>query len=227
MLLGAGFGPLAQVAIWERFKAPPGGSGSSGGAGSAGAAGSAGGAQAPGQGPFGPGKSVLLIGDSHTNSYEYGRELKRLITKTGAKVAVDAKDGASSLPFVSRVADDIKQHKPDTIVISLGTNFRDSSARGAEIQVERLVKAIRDTGYKGEIVWVGPPPGRDDAKDGGKAFKAFEEKMQNATKKSGVKYVSSGPYVDPSGVDRSGIHYKDGPSDAWAKGVFEKIASGV
>jgi hypothetical protein len=179
---------------------------------------------APPGSPFGPGKKVLMLGDSHT-VMDYGKKMKELIKATGSDINVDAKVGAAPKDFMNRMTDLIKKDNPDTIVVSLGTNFREGkmSQRQIDIQVERITKAVRDTGSSAKIVWVGPPRLKEDMKDNGASLDSFDKMMQKAMANKG-QYVSSNPYTTYEG--RDGVHYNKKPAEAWAQGVFNEINSG-
>jgi hypothetical protein len=179
---------------------------------------------APAGSPFGPGKKILMLGDSHTVG-PYGSKMKEMIKDTGSDVAVDAKIGAAPKDFTNRMTDLIKKENPDTIVVSLGTNFREGgmTQRQIDIQVERITKAVRDTGSKAKIVWVGPPRLQTDMKDNGASLDSFDKMMEKAMGSKG-KYVSSNAYTNYEG--RDGVHYNKKPAEAWAKGVFDVINSG-
>ncbi|HSE39765.1 MAG TPA: hypothetical protein VLH08_03290, partial [Acidobacteriota bacterium] len=66
---------------------------------------------APAGSPFGPGKKILMLGDSHTVG-AYGNKMKELIKDTGSDVAVDAKIGAAPKDFMNRMTDLIKKENP-------------------------------------------------------------------------------------------------------------------
>lgn len=171
--------------------------------------------------PFGPGKKVLMLGDSHT-VMDYGKKMKDLIKATGSDVTVDAKVGAAPKDFMNRMTDLIKKENPDTIVVSLGTNFREGkmTQNQINIQVARITKAVRDTGSSAKIVWVGPPRLAQDMKDNGVSLKSFDDMMAKALGDKG-KYVSSNGHTTYEG--RDGVHYNKKPAEAWAQGVFDEI----
>jgi hypothetical protein len=176
---------------------------------------------APASSPFGPGKKVLMLGDSHT-VMDYGKKMEKLIKATGSGFAVDAKVGAAPKDFMNRMTDLIKKENPDTIVVSLGTNFREEkmSQRQIDIQVQRITDAVQKTGSKAKIVWVGPPRLKEDMKDNGVSMEAFDKMMEKAMGDKG-KYVSSNAHSNYEG--RDGVHYNKKPAEAWAQGVFDQI----
>jgi lysophospholipase L1-like esterase len=173
---------------------------------------------APGS-PFGPGKKVLMLGDSHTVG-TYGQEMSRLIGGTGSSVKTDAKVGVSPSYFNSRVGDLIRRDNPDTIVISLGANMRGASQAQVNKQIKDLEAQIRAAGSNAQIVWVGPPRTAQDMRDGGASINQFNQMMRNAIG-SGGRYVDSAPFTNYSGPD--GIHYNADPARRWAAGVFGAI----
>lgn len=176
---------------------------------------------APPGSPFGPGKKVLMLGDSHT-VMDYGKKMKDLIKATGSDVTVDAKVGAAPKDFMNRMTDLIKKENPDTIVVSLGTNFREGkmTQNQINIQVARITKAVRESGSSAKIVWVGPPRLKEDMKDNGASLKSFDDMMAKALGDKG-KYVSSNGHTTYEGGD--GVHYNKKPAEAWAQGVFDEI----
>jgi hypothetical protein len=174
-------------------------------------------------GAFGPGKKVLMLGDSHT-VMGYGKKMKELIKSTGSDVNVDAKVGARPKDFPDRIAEHIRKENPDTIVVSLGTNFRESKMTQAQVnvQVERITKAVKDAGSNAKIIWVGPPRLKEDMKDNGASLDSFDKMMEKAMSSKG-QYVSSNPYTTYKG--RDGVHYENAQAEAWAKGIFDNIQS--
>ena len=98
---------------------------------------------------------------------------------------------------------------------------------GAEpLAFRGLEEAIRATGSKAKIIWVGPPKTSADMKDNGAEIKAFDEKMKNAIAPTGARYVPSSPhtsYDKDSGND--GTHFNAAPARAWAKAVFGQIVN--
>lgn len=223
MHIAGPFGPLAQAAIWERLRQGP-SSGAPAGSTPATGVADAGAARPVASSPFGKGKSVLVLGDSHTAAGAFGRRLTRRISDTGAQVSVDAKSGKSPTWFFDRVETLVKEHKPDTIVIALGTNYRedgDGKTQGmVDAQVKGLVKRIRATGSKAKIVWVGPPTLRKDEEGPrrGVALRTFDERMKNALGNEG-RYIPSSELTRYQG--RDGVHYTEVAAGQWADKVFE------
>jgi hypothetical protein len=231
MHIAGPLGPLAQAAIWERLRQGPSAGAPAGGTAAGGAA--AGGAPATGvadaaaartvaSSPFGKGKSVLVLGDSHTEAGAFGAQLTQRISDNGAKVSVDAKSGKSPTYFFGRVEKLVKEHKPDTIVIALGTNYRedgDGKTQGmVDAQVKGLVKRLRAAGSTAEIVWVGPPSLRQDGADGGAALRTFDARMKKALGNEG-RYIPSSELTRYEG--RDGVHYTQVAARHWADKVFE------
>lgn len=177
----------------------------------------------PQDSPFGPGKKVLMLGDSHS-VMGYGKKMKELVKGTGSDVTVDAKVGARPKDFPDKIAEHIRKENPDTIVVSLGTNFREAKMTQAQVdvQVERITKAVRDSGSKAKLIWVGPPRLKEDMEDNGASLDAFDKMMGKAMSSKG-QYVSSNPYTTYKG--RDGVHYETAQAEAWAKGVFDHIHS--
>lgn len=221
MHIAGPLGPLAQAAIWERLRQSPSAGAPAGRAPTTGVA-DAGAARTVASSPFGKGKSVLVLGDSHTEAGAFGAQLTQRISETGSKVSVDAKSGKSPTYFFDRVEKLVKEHKPDTIVIALGTNYRedgDGKTQGmVDAQVKGLVKRLRAAGSKAEIVWIGPPSIRQDGADGGASLRTFDARMKKALGDEG-RYIPSSELTRYEG--RDGVHYGAAAARKWADKVFE------
>jgi hypothetical protein len=139
-------------------------------------------------------------------------------------VTVDAKVGARPKDFPNKIAEHIHKENPDTIVVSLGTNFREPKMTQGQVnvQVERITKAVRDSGSNAQIIWVGPPRLKTDMKDNGASLDSFDKMMEKAMASKG-QYVSSNPYTNYKG--RDGVHYENAQAETWANAVFGQINS--
>lgn len=177
---------------------------------------------------LGPGTRVLVIGDVHTVGV-FGRELDRLLRQAGARVATYGASGASAWTWleggpaatgwIARHADGSVERPPwnkpgavppleqllgtelpDLLVVHLGAHLRDSSEEELQEQVAALCEASRGV----KLVWVGPPPTREEAKARG-GLREFDARVRAAVGRSGG-YVSSGELVSEySGTD--GLRY--------------------
>lgn len=216
MVLVGPFGPLAQAAIWARAQQSTGGA-------PAVAPPPAPATTAPAS-PFGKGKAVMVLGDSHTAAGSFGKTLESRIGDTGSKVTVDAKSGVSPTYYFDRIEKLVREKNPDTIVIALGTNYRedgDGKTQGmVNAQVQGLVKRIRATGSTAQIIWVGPPRGRADGADDGRSLQVFDTRMRNALGKEGT-YVASSDHTRYEG--RDGVHYGAAAGKRWADAVFDAM----
>ncbi len=203
-------------------------------------------------GPIGPGTRVLMIGDSHTVG-TYGQEMDRLLRSTGASVESYGSSGSSPSwwlrgtttrsGFVARHADGrveqpadwraptatprlaelIRQQRPDVLVVSLGGNMRGLGPEAVRRQVSELAEVARANGTR--LVWVGPPSRREDT--GNRAdIERFDRSLRDAVAPYGA-YVASSPYTEYAGGD--GIHYSGARGARvardWAQRVFEEIQS--
>jgi predicted chitinase/lysophospholipase L1-like esterase len=175
----------------------------------------------------GLGQRVLLLGDSHTVG-EYGRSLESRLEADGRTVHRHAMVGASATTHVAGVGDQIRQSNPDSIVITLGGNFRGASQAQIRNQIDRLLGAIQESGSQANITWVGPPQRRADREDGGAELRRFDSMMatelERAAERRGMtaRYVSSAPLTQYDGPD--GIHYNRGAARAWSDRVHDAIS---
>ena len=104
-------------------------------------------------------KKILVIGDSHINRLRF--PLRAALEKAGAaSVRFNWRIGRSILGFYhkggQRVLDaEIKHHKPDTVLIILGTNDIGNSVEVERRSFTRLRDTFQEAGVE---VWaVGPP----------------------------------------------------------------------
>jgi hypothetical protein len=204
--------------------------------------------------PIGPGSRVLMIGDSHTVG-AYGNEMDRLLRSTGATVESYGSAGSSASwwmngtdtrsGFVHRAADGsvdrpdwrephdtplladlIREHRPDTLVVSLGGNMRGASPERIRQQVDELAAVARENGVR--LVWIGSPERRADDTDPAE-YQRFLGTLREAVAPHG-RFIDSSAHSDYRGLGGDGIHYTGTRGTArareWAGGVFDEIQGG-
>lgn len=199
----------------------------------------------PGQ--IGPGKRVLVIGDSHTAGH-YGDELDKQLRARGAQVHTIGSSGASASNFISgrgttvgyadhgvdgktqktashatpKLEELINQDKPDVIVVNLGANFRGAGQAGIESQVRSLGEIAKR--HNIPIKWVGPPkpaPARLNMEE----VQRFDQQLAAAVAPYG-EYISSVPYT-PEYAGGDGLHYGGTRgkqlAQQWAQGIASNL----
>jgi hypothetical protein len=202
------------------------------------------------------GKSVLMIGDSHTAG-AFGERFDALLRASGATTRSYGTSSSSPDWWVSgktaamgnavrekgwqvfdgkpwntsratpKLSDLIKGgDKPDVLVVAMGANFRGASPAKLKSEVDDLAVQAQRAGIK--LVWIGPPR---TAKDIGnpKSIQAFDANMKAALGDRGTYVPSSGHTTHYSGGD--GVHYNGEKGTAlansWAAGVFSDFAKGL
>ncbi len=167
---------------------------------------------------FGPGATVVLVGDSHTVGALGG--LERLLKATGASMVRSAQKGTAVKQWLGRLPPLLKKHAPNIVIVALGANMRDYPyPRATSAQVTKLIAAIRKERPGAALYWIGPPRKRSDTTATLAAF--------NAILKNGLG--SSTRFVDHrrtlrSTKEASGELYAPGPSQALGEeGVFVEL----
>lgn len=97
----------------------------------------------------------MLVGDSL--AVGMSKEFRRVASLAGYKPVTHAKVGSSTLQWLRWIKDDLRIHKPQLVVVSLGTNDA-AGYRMIEKDPElhrKLVDAI--LGADSFVVWIGPP----------------------------------------------------------------------
>jgi lysophospholipase L1-like esterase len=118
----------------------------------------------------------------------------------------------------------IDEHKPDIVLISLGANMRWMKEPAIAQDMKDFITIAKNKGAK--LVWVGPPPQKDDMVDRSK-YLNFNKILMKYTIPNG-KFILSSPFIkEYAGTD--GLHFNtpDGENIAksWAKGVFDVMTT--
>jgi hypothetical protein len=159
-----------------------------------------------GNGTFGPGTRILVIGDSHIadergrgkSDFPFGRQLIKDIKGTGSELDVVAQSGARPATYLKdaklkakldKAIENFKKPGLDgttpkgTVIFENGTNFMgDISEMGlpsAKTHLAYMNKALKDLPEGTNIVFVGRPWEKSDGKDG-KPLDKFDATMQKA-----------------------------------------------
>jgi hypothetical protein len=167
---------------------------------------------------FGPGATVLLVGDSHTVG-AFGSELERLLKATGASIVRSAEKGTAVKQWLGRLPPLLKKHAPSIVIVALGANMRDYPyPRATSAQVTKLIAVIRKERPGAALYWIGPPRKRSDTTATLVAFNAI---LKNGLGSS-ARFVDSSPHT-PKYEGGDGEHYAPTPAKRWAKGVFVEL----
>lgn len=186
------------------------------------------------------GKSVLLLGDSHTFG-SYGTSLEKLFKAAGADVTRVGWVGAAAIHYLNGKERTLKlggtgdfaaaASRPwDVVVVSLGTN--DAAALAPGQSAAEAAERIRTLAYKlqAKSLWyVGPPAFSDNAaKTYNPAFakESLKLKAERLWDEARNRFPNA---IDPRSVTAPFVSAKDihlGPKGgaAWARRVFDTIA---
>lgn len=201
---------------------------------------------------LGPEDRVLHIGDSHTVGI-YGQEMDKHLRSTGAKVATYGSAGSSPKwwitgqttrsGFFSRDAEEkttqpakwndphptpklknlLEQFRPNVVIFSLGANLIQASPATVASQMREIADMAK--AYGTEIIWVGPPDGRESKKPTSKQNELYQTLEQVA--KTYGDFIDSRPLTEYPASGGDGVHYwgKEGSRIAkgWAEDVFQQI----
>lgn len=203
---------------------------------------------------IGPDDKVLHIGDSHTVGI-YGQEMDKHLRKTGAQVATYGSAGSSPKwwmtgqttrsGFFSRDAEEkttrpakwndphptpklknlLEEFRPNVVVFSLGANLIGANPSTIESQMREIADLAKS--YGTEIIWVGPPDGRESKKPTSKQSELYET-LSRVARDYG-SFIDSRPLTEYPKTGGDGVHYwgKEGTriAKAWAEDVFDQIQS--
>jgi len=153
---------------------------------------------------------VLVIGDSL--AVGLGPRLKALAMADGASyVGVEAKGGTSAAQWDSKISSLLQSHRPDLVLVSLGTNdaaMSDPTVSAARIQ--RIVDTVRASGAR--LVWIGMPTLPERLK---------ADLVRQIIQKTGVEYLDSRGFSFERTSD--GIHATPAGYAAWAQAIWSYV----
>ncbi len=193
---------------------------------------------------------VLMIGDSHSAHYHYGKHLHNLLKDSGLKVKsygigattskswfngvkgtdkkissiyVDEQGIISSLSKSTTYSlQDLKNsYNPNLVIISLGTNAIGKPENHYANYVGPLAK-VASTSAK--CYWVGPPKNK---RDGMEDFQGTAEKIKSAVENNGCTFIDSIPLSNDALLSSDRIHYSKTGGQNWAQKIFTKLNLGV
>ncbi len=201
---------------------------------------------------LGPDDRVLHIGDSHTVGI-YGQEMDKHLRSTGAQVETYGSAGSSPHWWISgrntrsgffgrnaaeettrparwndphptpKLKELLERFRPNVVMFSLGANMIHNSAENIEQQMRQIADMAKS--YGTDIIWVGPPDGRESKKstaNQNRLYQTLERVAQNYG-----DFIDSRPLTEYPATGGDGVHYggKEGSrrAKAWAESVFEQI----
>ena len=192
-------------------------------------------------------QKILMIGDSHSAHYYYGKYLHKLIREAGFQVELYGVGGSSSRSWMSgakgtgklltsvhadeqgnitpltdgekyTLKDLKKSYQPDTVIISLGTNEIPQKDASFFSKFDSPLAEIAATGAK--CYWIGPPKNkRPNFED----FQGTADKIKAEVEKKGCTFIDSIPLSDSSLLKDDNIHYTQPGGEQWAQKVFEQL----
>lgn len=201
---------------------------------------------------LGPDDRVLHIGDSHTVGI-YGQEMDKHLRSTGAKVATYGSAGSSPKwwitgqttrsGFFSRDGEEkttqpakwndphptpklkalLAEFRPNVVVFSLGANLIHATPATIENQMREIADMAK--AYGTEIIWVGPPDGRESKKPTSKQNELYDT-LARVAREYG-DFIDSRPLTEYPATGGDGVHYWGAEGSrvakAWAEDVFTQI----
>lgn len=186
-------------------------------------------------------KTAVIIGDSHVDpsgGMPFGAALKARLEQLGFTVtqagvgATNAHQWATQTNVCNNVGRCVNQtnvpHKPDLLVISLGTNDAANALAGGPsmatsvADVQRIIKQYAPS----DVFWVGPPATRQ-----GTAYTYYTNagvaKYYDAARAAGASIFDSRPvtkpFVDAGSGD--GVHLGPQGGTAWADAVIKAMTT--
>lgn len=198
---------------------------------------------------------TLIISDSHGTG-AFGGELARLIEGQKENVSFYAFGGTKAIDWIEgnnltwgfwehhtgradrrathtntpKLAELIIAHKPDTIIIVLGTNmvWHEQTNQDAE-SIQGLLTLAKASGAK--CIWVGPPDLNVQNQEQEKWVIQLHQELEQIVPANGFQLISSWTFTNYPANVGDGIHYDQIPvvgeklARAWAQGVFKRIAN--
>lgn len=195
---------------------------------------------------------TLIISDSHGTG-AFGGELTRLIERQNESVSFYAFGGTKAIDWIEgnnltwgfwehhtgrvdrrsthtntpKLAELIKVHKPNTIIIVLGTNmvWHEQTTQDAD-SIQGLLTLAKGSGAK--CVWVGPPDLNVQNQDQEKWVTQLHQELEQIVPANGVQLISSWTFTNYPANMGDGVHYDKIPgvgeklAREWAQGVFAR-----
>lgn len=203
---------------------------------------------------FAKGKSILLIGDSHTAGF-FGMALDQSLRKLSDKVTSIGSCGSSPSNWTQSdskfqqtncgfwkknsegkitssqkhttpsFSEALKETQPDVTIIALGTNML-SSPSDIKRELKFIEAMLKKTREsRSQCIWIGPP---NLAKDPFRAnLLSGISQMKSLIEKSHCEFIDSNNFTRyPSSVKRSdGIHYPKNQAIEWATKIQPSLES--
>jgi lysophospholipase L1-like esterase len=190
---------------------------------------------------------IVIIGDSHSDTFTFGSNLKELLEAKGATVDVMGVGSSAAYywlqPKTCRIGTNWCRKLSDAVgkgydlaIIALGTNDAANANKAAGKNAARreplLRQAIKDIEKVGgkiapRMIWVGPPKmaASNDTKSG--IFQWYTNDAMNALYAVGLPYfgdraIDSRPLM-PEKLGGDGVHMGKEAYKVWAQGVADKI----
>lgn len=182
------------------------------------------------------GKSIIIIGDSHSAGGglgAFGPTLKAELEAKGATVRLLAKGGTASANWLKpdKLAP-VAGQTFDLAIIALGTNDAANANRAAgeygrnlNSELSTAVTSIEKLADRLalDFIWVGPPPMGNKTK--WYSQKVMDALYDKALPVFGQKAIDSRPLAT-SGMLGDGVHYGTSGAKAWAQKVAARFAGG-
>ena len=117
----------------------------------------------------------------------------------------------------------LAQFRPNVVVFSLGANLIHAAPATIESQMREIADMAK--AYGTEIIWVGPPDGRESKKPTSKQDTLYRT-LERVAREYG-DFIDSRPLTEYPATGGDGVHY-GGPEGSriakgWAEDVFEQI----
>jgi len=189
---------------------------------------------------------ILMIGDSHSAHYYYGKHLHSLIRTAGFKVesygigATTSKSWFSGVKGTDALISSVylneqgtvttlssqktytlqnlkNSYSPNIVIISLGTNAIGKSDSHYTTYVGPLAK-IASTNAK--CYWVGPPKNK---REGMLDFQTTSNKIKAEVEKNGCSFIDSISLSNDALLSSDRIHYSKAGGEDWAQKVFSQL----
>lgn len=186
-------------------------------------------------------KTAVILGDSHVDpsgNMPFGRALKARLEQLGYTVSQVGVGGTNAYQWAhqSNVCNNVGRcvdqnnvpHRPDLLVISLGTNDAANALAGGRSMASSVadVQRIIQQYAPSKVFWVGPPATRE-----GTAYKFYTNagvaRYYDAADTAGMSIFDSRPvtkpFVDAGSGD--GVHLGAKGGAAWADAAVKALSS--
>jgi hypothetical protein len=181
--------------------------------------------------------NVAVYGSCGSSPEDWLRSHAEFVTKCGYReqtprrnILLDYKNGRRPKRVITpRIEDLLQTHRPNVVVIQLGTNWMDAIAAGApgkeseyNLILDRFTETLHSSPGVRRIVWITPP---DSAHFAGRTQRTIERLIVNGAGRGQYELILSSrlTHYIPGKTGGDGIHYNSEAGTEWARRVAREL----